>query len=91
MDRRNLVERQIKSTQVCSLPSWLFHWLYFFGIPSKPKPGGKYQTTLIGTQIGQKTWTQPGIFGHTTGGGTHVDPYPTPKLIAMLKRLGFIE
>ena len=66
-------------------------WQYIFGIPSKPKPGGKYQTTLIGTQIGQKTWTQPGIFGHTTGGGTHVDPYPTPKLIAMLKRLGFIE
>ena len=36
-------------------------------------------------------YKQYGIFAHATGGGSHTDIQPTPKIVAMLKRLGYTE
>jgi len=36
-------------------------------------------------------YKQYGIFAHATGGGSHTDIQPTPKVVAMLKRLGYTE
>ena len=61
-----------------------------FGI-TKPKKGDNLgrPETKTGKQLRNKTWDQPGIFAHTTGGGSHYDAIPTPKLIAMLVSLGY--
>jgi hypothetical protein len=53
-----------------------------FGIPT-PKKGGNYTSTK--TKI-----SSPGIFTHSRApGGVHVDAFPSPKLVKMLKELGY--
>jgi len=53
-----------------------------FGIPT-PKKGFNYTSTK--TKI-----SSPGIFSHSRApGGDHVDTFPSPKLVKMLKELGY--
>lgn len=64
-------------------------WRYVFGLPSgKPNPGGNVSAQDASSYGG---YQQNGIFSHTTGGGTHSDPFPSPKLINMLKSLGYVD
>ena len=70
-----------------------------FGLLSKPQPGGNYFSRGHDVLGGLSA---PGVFAHSTGGarmdGTnlrsgahtmHSDTAPTPRLIAMLVRLGY--
>ena len=68
-----------------------------FGLTSKPTPNGNFWS-LGYSQIGTQTVNQPGLFAHSTGqshapgtglNGMHSDTSPTPRLIAMLVRLGY--
>ena len=64
-------------------------WKYVFGLPSgKPNPGDSASAQDASNYGG---YQQNGIFSHTTGGGTHSDPFPSPKLINMLKSLGYVD
>jgi hypothetical protein len=61
-------------------------WKKVFGLPGgKPTSGSNVKSQPA------KNYSQYGIFAHATGGGTHVDIQPTPKIIEMLKRLGYTE
>jgi hypothetical protein len=54
-----------------------------FGIPS-PAAGGKYTSSKV------NDINSYGIYSHSRApGGTHVDSFPSPKLVAMLLSLGF--
>ena len=77
-------------------------WKYVFGLPAgkpnsgdnvKAKDASQYEASGIptGGLRGYAAYKQYGIFSHTTGGGTHTDPIPTPKLVNMLKSLGYID
>lgn len=55
---------------------------YVWGWNSKPAAGSNVKANKI-------EYTEFGIFAHAASkGASHVDPPPTPKLIAMLKKLG---
>lgn len=61
-------------------------WKQVFGL----KDGKPKNNSTVKTQPA-KNYKQYGIFAHATGGGTHTDIQPTPKIVAMLKRLGYTE
>ena len=64
-------------------------WKYVFGLPGgKPKPSEDLAAENASQYGG---YGQFGIFSHTTGGGDHTDPFPSPKLIKMLKELGYTD
>ena len=54
------------------------------------KDGKPKNNSTVKTQPA-KNYQQYGIFAHATGGGNHTDIQPTPKIVAMLKRLGYTE
>jgi hypothetical protein len=67
---------------------------------SKSGKDGEYNYTTKmmggdGGYLGPRGWNVGGfnvvggIYSHATGGGTHYDVAPTPKLVAMLVRLGY--
>jgi N-acetyl-anhydromuramyl-L-alanine amidase AmpD len=61
-------------------------WKQVFGLKDgKPKINSTVKTQPA------KNYKQYGIFAHATGGGNHTDIQPTPKIVAMLKRLGYTE
>ena len=61
-------------------------WKQVFGL----KDGKPKNNSTVKTQPA-KNYQQYGIFAHATGGGNHTDIQPTPKIVAMLKRLGYTE
>jgi hypothetical protein len=59
---------------------------YFYTLKEMRGPGG---------YLGPRGWktggfnTVGGLYSHATGGGSHYDIAPTPKIVAMLVRLGY--
>lgn len=99
---RDLMKRYTKIRESMVNPGSVWK---VFGLNEKPTPTGKQQGSLSTRNkpgeywaIGQKP--KAGIFGHSTGreggggsaagwGEMHTDTCPTPRLIAMLLRLGY--
>jgi hypothetical protein len=64
-------------------------WRYVFGLENgKPKPGDDVYSQDASEYGG---YGQYGLFSHSTGGGDHTDTFPSPKMVEMLKRLGYVE
>ena len=65
--------------------SELLLWRTLWGFEEIPQAGKNY--TKKSWKANGGSYSDYGIFGHSTGGGTHGDPAPTPGLINMLKGL----
>jgi hypothetical protein len=64
-------------------------WRYVFGLQNgKPKPGDSVRSQNASLYGG---YAQYGLFSHSTGGGSHSDSFPSPKMIKMLLSLGYVE
>ena len=65
-------------------------WKQVFGLKDGKKPlpnsiAKSQDASLFGG------YEQYGIFSHSTGGGSHHDIFPSPKMVNMLKELGYTE
>lgn len=65
-------------------------WIDVWGLTGKPAPGSNVTPRTLATGDGVES---PGIRIHTTGIGPdgHHDTGPSPKMVAMLNRLGYNE
>lgn len=65
-------------------------WKYVFGQVSGKRPAPNSKATV---QPASKYggYSQYGLFAHATGGGDHTDIAPTPKIIQMLKDIGYTD
>jgi hypothetical protein len=86
---RNIISRY---PAIANKINGLNQWTHVWGLPGKPVPGSTRNRT------NQSAWVDgpaknSGIVIHSTGAGSggHDDTVPTPKLVAMLNRLGFNE
>ena len=68
-------------------------WTFVFrAVNGKPAPGSKNDTNAQVPKYPKGNSAKDGIFTHwSSTGGDHTDSAPTPKLVAMLKRLGMNE
>jgi hypothetical protein len=68
-------------------------WTFVFrAVNGKPAPGSKNDTKKEVPKYQTGNDAKDGIFTHwASTGGDHTDSAPTPKLVAMLKRLGMNE